>query len=257
MKDEVIGAPMKTVAYDQQELAQLVRVAMGDRSIKDMMAQTGLSRSVISKLLNAHATSQPEAKTLLKLAGGSPTPLFWKMIEVCGITREEQEQMRKLQQISAAFDISAKPMKTGWSKYTALSAVLRSLERRGYGRDFEIDFRGEGVFAVDIGEEYPLLLFIPVTADGQDSAQTLSAARDGLSYAFTQWDMSDIRCFLLTDSEPVYELLQQMVSETVQMAVVLATEDGTDFRAQHLIKPIISAYSEGEAFGFDLAGGDA
>lgn len=246
MKDEKVGASTETVAYDKDQLAQLVRLAIGNRSLKEVIEEVGLSRSTISKLRNANAASRPSADTLLKLVGGTPTPLFWKMVEVCGITREEQRQMRQLQQESESFDTKYQQTKSRWSGYAALSAVLRSLENGGYGTAFAIDYQGEGLFAVDVGEQYPIQVFISIIADEHDSQEILSLARRGLSRAYALWELSDCAFFLLTDSQPVFELLQQLPNPTAQMAVALAHEDGMRFQAQHVITPLIGAYAAPE-----------
>lgn len=253
MKDEKVGASTDTAAYDKDRLAQLVRLAIGNRSLKEVIEEVGLSRSTISKLRNANSTSRPSAETLLKLVGGTPTPLFWKMVEVCGITQEEQQQMRRLQKASESFETKYQSTKSRWSGYTALSTVLRSLENGGYGTIFAIDYQGDGLFSVDLGEQYPLLVFIAIIADEYDSQKILSLARQGLSRAYTRWELSDSAFFLLTDSRPVFELLQQLPNPTAQMAVALAHEDGMSFRAQHVITPIIGAYAVPEGVPVKLA----
>lgn len=251
MNDETTGA-LSHAAFDRERLAQLVRVAIGSKKIKTVMEETGLSRSTISKLLNANAVSLPSSDTLLKLTGGTPSPLFWQMVEACGTTREQQQQLRNLQMLADNFTPVPQPKSFRWSSHHALCAVLRSLEQGGYGADFQIDYRSEGIFAVDMGEQYPLLTCIPVVTDGQDSSQVLSLARNGLADAFTRWDLSDSLFFLLTDSQPVFELLQQLPNPTVRLAVALVGEDGMTFRAQQEIRPLIPAYAAETEFPVNL-----
>lgn len=249
MKDDTTGIPVQATSFDRDLLAQLVQIAIGGRKITEVMAQTGLSRSTISKLLNGNATSFPTTDTLLKLAGGTG-PLFWKMLAASGSTSEQQEKLQRIRNLSQSFSAEHTPGHTPWSRHSALAAVLRSLERGGYGTAFSIDYLSEGIFAIDpvTEEPGPLLVFIPIVTTEQDPEAILKIAKDGLASAFTRWDISDNVYFLLTDSQAAFDLLSQLPNPTTRLAVARASDDGDTFCAQHVIPPFIKAYEVHGAF---------
>lgn len=93
MNDETIGVSAGKGIFDKQALAELATTAVGGRSISDVVAQTGLSRSTISKILNQKLRFRPSIVILRRLAGEESSPLFRAMLEACGYPNEWQDYL--------------------------------------------------------------------------------------------------------------------------------------------------------------------
>lgn len=61
-------------AYDKKRLAELCRMAMGNRSILQFSKDCGLSQSFLSRVLNQKLTSRPSRRSLMKLTDPDANP---------------------------------------------------------------------------------------------------------------------------------------------------------------------------------------
>lgn len=252
MNEEMKDASTRAV-LDKEMLAELVRIAIGGRKIKEVMKETQLSRSTISKLLHGKSPGVPGEDTLLKLAGGKPNDLYWKMLEVCGESNEEQYRKTMLrQQLQQDLSSERKIIAKTWTQSTALAMILDSLKQGGYAENFRIDYQSEGVFAIDIGAMFPILVFITITSLEKMKEELLDLVSQRLGFAYSRWEMSESAYFLLTIDEPVFEALKHYPNQTTKLAVALAGADGRRFEAQEEIRPLLEAFRSDQPFPVDL-----
>lgn len=257
MNEEVTGAPSEKFDYDRMELARLGHIALQGRRISDVMEQTKLSRSTISKLLNQSMKGRPSVDTLRKLTGDDRPALLRRMLEACGYPPDTLEAAddfcRKVEETPIRSDAAA--VRVIWSASRALAMVLDSLEAKGYGTRFSIDYRADGCFAVDLGgQAYPLLVVIPVIRQEPElsSNRLMRLALEGVSKGIARWGMEHTATLVLTDSPSAFRLLQQLPNLFQVMAVAVVSEDGRGFARQYTIIPTHPSADPAAAFPVDL-----
>lgn len=257
MNDDVIGAPAGAGSFDRTEMAHLTRMALRGRSIAEATEETGLSRSMISKLLNRNLKNPPTTKTLRKLNIGNPPELLRQMMMVCGYPPDIRDEidafLRIVEETSAVADV--RPDRMLWSPSHALAMVLDSLEARGYGSSFAIDYCSDGVFAVDVGAADPALVFVPVIMPEPEfkADQVAKLALQGIEKGIERWGLKDTAIMVLTDSPLAYRLFRQLPNRSKTMAVALASEDGHSFVRQCTIRPTYPQPDTPEVFPVDLS----
>ena len=125
MNDDVIGAPAGAVDFDRPAMARLTRMALRGRSISEATEETGLSRSMISKLLNQNLKNPPTVNTLRKLNIGNPPELFRQMLIACGYPLDIQDEinafLRIVEEMPAFADVRSDRL--AWNSSHALAMV--------------------------------------------------------------------------------------------------------------------------------------
>lgn len=253
MNEETTGAPVGGHEFDRAGMAQLARMSLRGRSIAEAMEETGVSRSMYSKLLNQKLNNPPTINTLRRLAIGNPPELLRRMLEICGYPRDLQEEIDMLVQA-----VQETPVLTGtgrWSASQALALVLDSLKDRGCGEKADIEYRPEGLFTVDIGAAYPVLVCIPLVLQGLElrSNQVVKLALALIARAMTLWGLEETAFLVLTDSPGAYRLLKRLPNRSKIMAVALASGDGRGFERQCTILPKQPVQKMTGAFPVDLS----
>lgn len=257
MDDEVTGAPGGNAGYDQAQMARLARMALRGRSIRSAAREMEISESILSKLIHKRTKSRPTVTTLRKMSAGSPPELLRKMLEVCKYPRDMQEEMDDyVRMVREAPDFEdVRPIKTAWSVSRALALVLEILTSRKYGSRFEIDYCADGMFTLDVAEEYPLLCCIPVILPKPDLRPdavlqlVLEKVREGIE----RWGVEDTAIMILTDSPSVYQLLRYLPNRSKIMAAALVSGDSSGIDRQYTILPLEPMTDSVEKFPMDLS----
>lgn len=256
MKDEVTGALSSSETFDKETLARLGRIALGGQKISDVMEQTGLSRSTISKLLNQKMSGPPSVDTLRKLARDENSLLFRKMLEACGHPVEWQDELSLFQRVVREMDAvsDTHTIGTQWSCAGAMSTLLVVLEEKKYGTQFQIDYRTEGYFGICTNESKLRIIGVPVVVDDTvfDVRNIVNVAIRGITRGIAQWGLSDIVVLVLTNSASAFSVLKKMPNLSKQMAVLLASENGNGFQEQAIIEPIEKGHGTNVVFPIDL-----
>ena len=257
MNDDVIGTPAGGVDFDRPAMARLTRMALRGRNISEATKETGLSRSMISKLLNKNLKNPPTVNTLRKLNIGNPPELFRQMLIACGYPLDIQDEinafLRIVEDTPAFADVRSDRL--AWNSSHALAMVLDNLDTKGYGSRFEIDYRADGVFAVDAGAACPVLVCVPVIVPEPKpkADQVAKLAQQGIEKGIKLWGLEDTAFLVLTDSPPVYRLLKHLPNRSKIMAVAMAAEDGRSFVRQCTIIPTSPPPDAPELFPVDLS----
>ena len=257
MNDDVIGAPAGGVDFDRPAMARLTRMALRGRNISEATKETGLSRSMISKLLNQNLKNPPTVNTLRKLNIGNPPELFRQMLIACGYPLDIQDEinafLRIVEETSAFADVQ--PDRFAWSSSHALAMVLDNLESKGYGNRFDIDYRADGIFAVDAGTAFPALICVPVIMSEPElkADQVAKLALQGIKKGIELWGLEDTAFLVLTDSPTAYRLLRHLPNRSKIMAVAMASEDGHSFVRQCTIQPTNPQSDDPGLFPLDLS----
>lgn len=241
MDEEVTGTQEGKLAYDRAEMARLTRMALRGRAIRTGAKEMGLGESTVSKLVRGKLESRPSVDTLRKLNTGNPPELLRKMLEVCKHSqsvREEMDAFARMVKQTPVFE-NVKSNTAAWSVSGALAMVLDSLTAGGYGSGFAIDYCADGVFAIDMGTEYPLLTCIPVILPDPEPVpkKAVKLALDQIELGMKRWGVKNRAIMVLTDSPSMYQLLKQLPNRSKIMAVAVTSEDGRSIARQYTILP--------------------
>ena len=256
MSKEVIGGLNGTEKFDREELAKLGRIALRGRKISDVMEESGLSRSTISKLLNGKMKAPPSVDTLRKLAGDKNPQLFRRMLEVCGHSSEWQDGLQAFRAVVQQTDglLEDHRARRQWSSAEAMGTLIDALEAKKYGTRFQIDYRAEGCFCALTDESDLRIIGVPVVVndDKCDARSVVSAAIKGITKGIVNWGLTDVVVLVLTNSPTAFNMLKEMPNLSKRMAVLLAAKDGKGFREQAVVEAIEKEGDADEEFPFDL-----
>lgn len=257
MDEEVTGAPEVKVDYDRAEMARLTRIALRGRRIRSGAKEMGLGESTVSKLARGKLESRPSVDTLRKLNTGNPPELFSRMLEACQYSqsvKEEMDAFARMVNDRTVFE-NARSDKVVWNVNIALATVVDGLTAGGYGSRFVIDYRADDMFAIDMGEEYPLLICIPLVLPGSEilPKKVAKLALEKIKQGIEQWGVRNAAIMVLTNSPSVYQLLKQMPNRSKVMAVAVSSEDGRSITRQYTILPIEPSTDKPGKFPVDLS----
>ncbi len=257
MDDEATSAPVGNTGYDQAQMARLARMALRGRSIRSAAREMDVSESILSKLIHEKSKSRPTVNTLRKMSAGSPPELLRKMLEVCKYPRDMREEMDdyvRMVREAPVFE-AVRSIKTAWSVSRALALVLEILSAREYGSRFEIDYCADGMFTLDVAEEYPLLCCVPVILPKPDLRPdaVLQLVLEKVGKGIERWGAEDTAIMILTDSPSVYQLLKYLPNRSKIMAAALVSENGSGIDRQYTILPLEPMTGSVEKFPMDLS----
>lgn len=256
MNEEVTGASNCVESFDRDELARLGRIALRGQKISDVMTQTGLSRSTISKLLNRKMAGPPSVDTLRRLAGDETSPLFRSMLKACGYPAQLHDELNAFRRTVKETQILPNVEKRNafWSGANALAALVNTLEKKAYGSHFQVDYYTEGYFGLSLGEDAPRIIGVPVAVNMSDcdTRDLVSRAIRNTAMGIARWGLTNVVVLVLTNSAPAYTVLQRMPNLSKQMAVLLASEDGNEYQEQAVIDPIEKENGTEVTFPFEL-----
>lgn len=257
MDKEVNGAQEDKVDYDRAEMARLTRLALRGRKIRSGAKEMGLSESTVSKLTRGDLKSRPSVDTLRKLNTDNPPELLRRMLEACQYPQSVREELDAFaRMVKGASDFgNGKSDNALWNVNIALSMVLDGLTAEGYGNRFMIDYRTDGMFAIDLGEEVPLLTCLPLVLPDSEiqPKKAVKLALEKIEQGIMQWGVKDTAFMVLTDSISVYQLLKQMPNRSKTMAVAVTSEDGCSISRQYTILPLDPSGDKLGKFPVDLS----
>lgn len=259
MNEEVTGASNRGKAFDREALAKLGRIALGGKKISDAMEQTGLSRSTISKLLNRKMSGPPSVDTLRRLAGDEHSPIFRNMLEVCGYPADLQEELNSFHSLVRNAD-NMSCITVSWSAEDAACTLLKWLMIKQYGTQFQIDVQEKTFFVVYIHDTKKEVLNtikiigVPIIVNEKacDARNVVNTAIRGTTRGIARCGLSDVVVLLLTNSPTAFSTLRNIPNLSKQMAVLLASENGTAFCEQAVIEPIEKEQDRDIVFPFEL-----
>ena len=256
MHEEVIGGLNGAEKFDREELAKLGRITLRGRKISDVVEESGLSRSTISKLLNGKMKAPPSVDTLRKLAGDENPQLFRRMLEVCGHSSEWQDGLQAFRTVMQQTDGLPEDnlMKRQWSSAEAMGTLIDALEEKKYGTQFRIDYRTEGCFCALTDVSDLRIIGVPVIVNDSkcDARSVVSAAIKGITKGIVYWGLTDVVVLVLTNSPTAFNMLKEMPNLSKRMAVLLTAKDGKGFRDQAVVEAIEKEGDDDEKFPLDL-----
>lgn len=257
MDGEVTGAKAAKVDYDREEMARLARMALRGRTIKSGAEEMGLGESTVSKLTRGDLKSRPSVATLRKLNAGNPPELLRRMLEVCKYPQSVRDELDTYARMVKDTPVlqDARTDQALWNSNVALAMVVQSITAEGYGSRFLIDYHADGLFAIDLVEEMPLLVFIPLILPDPETLpkKAVRLALEKIEQGIRQWGVKDTAFMVLTDSMSVYQLLKQMPNRSKVMAVAVTSEDRSSIARQYTILPMESPTDKTGKFPVDLS----
>lgn len=98
-----------SVGFNKEKFSQLLKKAVGKRSLNEYARQADVSNSYISNLINCKKENPPEGKTIKKLADAAHNNVtYFDLLEAAGLlppeTQEKALRLEKLKQWSAEYE---------------------------------------------------------------------------------------------------------------------------------------------------------
>ena len=251
---EAIGASSRAATFNKEALARLGRIALGGQRISDVMEQTGLSRSTISKLLNQKMGSPPSVDTLRRLAGGNSS-LFQKMLEACGHETEWQDEINEFHRLVQKTEVMVPGGVVAWRPANAVSTMSGALLEKKYGTQLQIDCQSESFFGIRTDMSDLQIIGVPVAVNDSenDARNVVNTAIRGITGGIARWGLDNIVVMILTNSPSAFAVLKEMPNLSEKMSVLLVSENGQGLRKQAVIEPLEKGIGDMQEFPFRLA----
>lgn len=231
--------------FDAQRLAQLGRSIVGEQTIQDFCQKTGLSRSLVSRLVNGTLKAPPRIRSIYRFAGDD-AKLADQMLEACGYPSGAIAHMREIPALLRDAEkepaVPAAPH-LAECNYFGLALMLNGLTRGNYGTTFQIECGVDDTFALHL-ESNQTIVGIPAFCANEFQIEDVwRKALHTLAVALTKQNSSNTCYFLLTNSQQLYSKLKVTPNIDYRLAVLLTT-DGRDFQSQYVIAPHIADEEE-------------
>ena len=252
------------IKYDPVKLADLARRVIGTRSVAEFCADTKLSKSFVSRILNCKLVSAPTRRTLYRFAGINAKPqngvTLGDMLIASGYEATIEDFL-----ISDEFDAEERERLTlaegiqlyySQSPAFGLNLLLDVLINKGYGKSYFIDFE-LGMFSLKIKpleNKYTNIVAIPAFCNDDSEIIAIQVAvLTSLISSMNIYHVSESLFFVMTDNMKMYELLLNSlpVLKNMRLAILLTNESYNGFSKQNTI--ISDAYvSKKEEFPLNL-----
>lgn len=229
------------VKFVPQALAQLGRDIVGERSIQDFCAETKLSRSLVSRLLNGNLSAPPTVRTIYRFAGEKGSEVIDKMLEACGYPTTTLEYVKELQKDKDNLPIKSSDavnLNLAQNPAGSLSMLVNCLKEKGYGDQYNIDFRSEGTFAISPTiKGWTLACVSAFCTDMQDVETVWRKGLLDFARALTYWNPAETIYFILTNSDISFAKFKKLPNLAYKLAI-LTTSDGQKYTDQFVIAPM-------------------
>lgn len=211
-----------TAPFDPAKLAQIGRALLGDQSIQEFCSERGLSRSLVSKLLNQSLSGPPTPRSICKFVGDGNEHLLNETLAACGHPPIPSELLEKLRG-GAASDADGSADRLSTYGFHLLTGKLLESSFEG---SFQVDFRSDGLFAIQAAPDNLKLVGIPAF---RSSAQPSSS--DDYEHALKQfaralglWSPSESVYCILTDSTDLFNELIHIPNLAFDLMLLLTND---------------------------------
>lgn len=204
-------------AYNKKKLAELCRMAMGNRSIKQFSKDCGLSQSFLSRALNQQLTSRPSRRSLMKLtdpdanpnnvtcrdvmaaAGYEPAEFLPESEPIVENTPMPSESITFCQSVLDYFSLL--------SPTQAMGMLVDALIAKGVKRDLTIHLHPG---YCEVKEQKGKLTYVGISAFCKDET-AIQIIKFALMHLFADvksipWDFTeDTQYYILTDNRTLFD----------------------------------------------------
>lgn len=215
------------IPFNRERLAQIGRMVIGNRSIQEFCEERGLSRSLVSKLLNQTLSGPLTMRSIYKFVGDGNEHLMNETLEACGYPPVALDLLKKMKDhtppsISEQLD----PIDdTDWKPTTGLQLVLDKLLEHAFGDHFRVDFRSDGLFAIESGPDDSKFVGIPAFCSStQNSNCAYEHTLKQFGRALSIWSPAESFYCILTNSKVLADELALMPNLGFGLAILLTTD---------------------------------
>lgn len=214
-------------------LAEYAARIKDDRSIVELVEQSGLSRSFISKLLNQNLLSVP-SKRSLKMLSNIPghNISYSSLLEAAGY--DLLDQNTDLKPVAISFEQAVNDHFSEKPASFALGIMLDLLIKKGYDDPFDIQFTKDDFFIKPKNYDFEIV-GIPVFYSGNDETKEAGfvALRKYInSIGRIKHEMSYI--YLITDNLAVYQYIKNALPPSDDWKLYVSyTNDYKNFQNQY------------------------
>lgn len=234
-----------SIQYDPYRLAELARLAIGTRSISDFCEQTQLSKSFVSRILNAKLSAPPARRTLCRFAGPQATPenniSLKDMLMAAGYSTTIDEPTLSESTLAGEENESELTnmvqMHFSKSPTFGLSVFLNALMANEYGEAYSIEFQ-PSVFSLKIRDFDYKIICIPAFCNSESAIKTVQVSvLTTLIMSMSNYAADKSIFFVMTNNGQLYnELISTLaVVPKMKLAVLLTNEDGDGFSKQDVV----------------------
>lgn len=242
------GINKNSIEYDRVRLADLARRAIGTRSVAEFCAETKLSKSFVSRILNGKLVSAPTKRTLYRFAGSNAKPqngvTLGDMLIASGyeattvdFSISDEYEAEEKERLSLSEGIQ---LYYSQSPAFGLNLLLDVLITKGHGTKYSIDFE-LGMFSLKIkplGSQYANIVVIPAFCNDDSTITAIQVAvLTNLITSINIHPVSESLFFVMTDNMQMYQLLLNSlpVLQNMRLAVLLTNESYNGFSKQDVI----------------------
>lgn len=246
----ISNSDKKLSKYDPKRLAELARSAIGDRSVSAFCQQTNLSRSFVSRIVNAKLNSIPAKRTLARFAGAATNPQNGVTLKDLLIAAGYDVCENDVMDISIYNLESNKCLNLSeriQQYYTqtpafCLNLLLNVLISKGFGTSYYIDFK-PGVFSLTTklsNSTSTKIIGIPAFCNDNTAITSVQvAALTSLVSAINTYPVSESIIFVITDNSQLYDKFIDTlpVLPQMQLSVLHTNEHYDGFSKQQIVSP--------------------
>ena len=242
-----IRRPVSYCAEEHVTVADLVRKAIGTRTITQFCEDSGLSVGYVSRLLNGKLKNTPSVRTLAKIArssmDGDTNGVLSKLLEICGYEIDQavvQKEIRIAERTTGLLEMERKDADS--ENYdminlraSAFGLLFSSLLVMGVSLQPKGDFGPHEGLAFGIGG-YPFDHAVAISGFCGNSHHVIRAERDILQQLLARVArQKDVPMYLvLTDQIEVYDYISEAVKRIgkINTYILLANKNYQSFDLQ-------------------------
>lgn len=219
---------MAAETFDTGKLAELVRLAIGGRSLSSFAEEAGVSKSYVSKIINGKISpdSPPSRKVLSKLANPEKAApqngiTLADLFTSCGYSTAELEDGEEDFEMPAVCSTVQKYYNNALPM-AAVSVLMNGLVLNGVTDLMAIETKGS-YFEIHTPDSDEAYVGIPVFCQKQDAFNLMYMAALSILLVLSN---KDATFYILTDNRELYQFLIDRIKVPKEMRVsVLYTED--------------------------------
>jgi len=219
---------MAAETFDTGKLAELVRLAIGGRSLSNFAQEAGVSKSYVSKIINGKISpdSPPSRKVLSKLvdpykAAPQNGITLADLFSSCGYSTVELENKENSPEMPALCSTVQKYYNNALPM-AAVSVLMNGLVLNGVNDLMSIDTKGS-YFEIHTPDNDEAYIGIPAFCQKQDAFNLMYTAALSILLVLCS---KNATFYILTDNHELYQFLVARIKVPKEMRVsVLYTED--------------------------------
>ncbi len=219
---------MAAETFDTGKLAELVRLAIGGRSLSSFAEEAGVSKSYVSKIVNGKipSDSPPSRKVLSKLVDPDKAApqngiTLADLFSSCGYSTAELENKENSPEMPALCSTVQKYYNNALPM-TAVSVLMNGLVLNGVNDLMSIDTK-DSYFEIHTPGNDEAYIGIPAFCQKQDAFNLMYTAALSILLVLCS---KNATFYILTDNHELYQFLVARIKVPKEMRVsVLYTED--------------------------------